>query len=76
MSMLFGAGVALVKMIKQGTVRERFEYLKNYINDFIVTKKIKPYYVKEKGNRNILHFTIEILIAVVVYIIEWRYVIL
>ncbi|SFB09473.1 prepilin peptidase CpaA [Acetitomaculum ruminis DSM 5522] len=68
-SFLLGAVLALVKMLKEGNLLSRLQYLAEYFKEFLITKKIKPYYIPEEGNKNILHFSLEIFLGVLISLV-------
>lgn len=67
LSFLFGAVLSLAFVLVCGNLVERLLYFANYINHVMAMKKAMPYYLPGKRVENI-HFTIPILMAVLIHI--------
>ncbi len=67
LSFLFGALLSLGFVLVCGNLTARLLYFANYINHVITVKKALPYYRPGKRMENI-HFTIPILMAVLIHI--------
>lgn len=72
LSFLFGAVISVFVILICGNLTARLKYFTNYINqllttkDIFLTQEVIPYYVPGKRMENI-HFTVPILMSMVVY---------
>ena len=65
-TMAAGGVIALFLMISRRNLKERFRYLMCYIQKLIRTRRPEPYYEKlNKGNDFTMHFSVAILIGIV-----------
>lgn len=66
-SFLAGAVISVFIILIYGNLVSRLKYFTSYISQLIITKEVVPYCIPGKRRENI-HFTIPILISVLVYI--------
>lgn len=66
-SFIIAAIPALVKLYKEESLKERMEYLNDYLGQLMKTKEILPYYFNEQNEKEIdktkIHMTIPILLS-------------
>lgn len=65
-SFIFGAVISLVILIFYGDFYQRIQYFINYIQNYISTKEVKPYYKKGMTIEN-FHFTVPVFMSVLLY---------
>lgn len=57
-----GAVMSVFQLLRQKSLGHRLHYLAEYVSDYVKTREIKPYYVKERdGTMPIVHFAAAIL---------------
>lgn len=61
LSIIFGSVLSSIKLLKYHNLRERLNYLKEFIIQYFYTKKIIKYYIPERDGRECtIHMTIPI----------------
>lgn len=65
---VFGAVWAGTKMIREKSLKARFEYLKIYMENLVVMGKKEKYFVKEQGYKNTIPFALPIALSFLLYL--------
>lgn len=66
-ALFVGAIFSVVRIILNRNLIIRMHYLADYFLGFIRDREIGPYYVKEEGNGNMVHFAVCILLGLSIY---------
>ena len=66
-SLFVGALFSVLKIICKKNLLVRMQYLANYFSNVFTTGEITPYYREEIGRGNMIHFSICILLGVLIY---------
>ena len=66
-SLFVGALFSVFKIIYKKNLLVRMQYLANYFSNVFRTGEITPYYEYEKGRGNMIHFSVCILLGVLIY---------
>lgn len=66
-AMFLGAGISLAILISSGCFSQRFLYFIQYVQEFAVSGKRKPYSGMDMQSPESFHFTVPVFLSVVLY---------
>lgn len=70
---ILSAGFALIKILKYHNLRNRMQYLANYLSKLMKTKKLEPYYQESMEDKHILYMSVFIFLSVILYLAGGSY---